>query len=47
MQLQRPGHKAKDVPDIYSHVTRIVIDALLAAVHARWETFTPGTGAEH
>ncbi len=32
------GHKRKDVND-YSHVTRLMVEDMLAAVQRRWEEF--------
>jgi integrase len=40
LQLQRLGHKPKDVSDIYSHVTLIMIEAMLAALRTRWDQYS-------
>jgi hypothetical protein len=37
------AHKPKDTADLYSHVTPMMIDALLTALQRRWEQY--GTGA--
>jgi integrase len=39
LQLQRMGHKRKDVDDGYSHVTPVMIEAMLAALQQRWEQY--------
>lgn len=39
LQHKQMGHKYKGVPGIYSHVTRKMIDAMLAGMQARWEQF--------
>lgn len=33
------GHKPKDSADVYSHVTQVMVDALLAALQQRWEQY--------
>jgi integrase len=45
VQLDRLGHKPQDVSDRYSHVTRPMIEAMLAALQARWEMFGTWTWA--
>jgi integrase len=39
LQLERMGHKRKDVDDDYSHVTPMMIEAMLAALQQRWEQY--------
>jgi integrase len=43
LQHQRLGHKLADVSGIYSHVTRPMIDAMLAALQKRWDWHTTWT----
>jgi integrase len=47
LQLHRMGHKPKDTSDIYSHVTRMMIDAMLAALQQRWEQYGTWTWDDH
>lgn len=47
LQLQRLGHKRKDVDDDYSHVTRMMIEAMLAALQQRWEQYGTWTWDSH
>ncbi len=37
LQHKRMGHKYKGVAGIYSHVTQVMIDAMLASLQARWD----------
>jgi hypothetical protein len=45
LQLRRLGHKAKDASDHYSHVTRVMIEGMLAALQRRWEQYGTWTWA--
>jgi len=47
LQLQRMGHKPKDTADLYSHVTQIMVDALLAALQQRWEQYGTWAWSTH
>lgn len=47
LRLKRIGHRPKDTADHYSHVTRPMIDAMLAGLEARWHQFGTWTWAEH
>lgn len=44
LYLQRLGHKPQDVSDTYSHVTPVMIEAMLAALQQRWEQYGTWTG---
>ena len=37
LRLVRLGHKRKDVDDLYSHVTDVMVDQMLKALQHRWE----------
>lgn len=37
LQHKRIGHKFRGVMGVYSHVTRPMIDAMLAGLQVRWE----------
>lgn len=37
LRLMRLGHKRKDTDDIYSHVTNMIVQEMLAALQRRWE----------
>ena len=39
LQHKRIGHKFRGVMGVYSHVTRPMIDAMLAGLQARWEQY--------
>ena len=41
LQLDRLGHKrAKNAPGIYSHVTTVMVQAMLAALQRRWDEYS-------
>jgi hypothetical protein len=37
LRLVRLGHKRKDTDDLYSHVTDLMIEQMLAALQRRWQ----------
>ncbi|MEV5301122.1 tyrosine-type recombinase/integrase [Amycolatopsis methanolica] len=37
LRLVRLGHKRKDTDDLYSHVTDVMVESMLAALQRRWE----------
>ncbi|CAM3402497.1 site-specific integrase [Kibdelosporangium persicum] len=47
LQHKQMGHKYHGVPGIYSHVTRPMIDAMLAGLQARWEQFGSTIWTDH
>ncbi|MBB5960473.1 integrase [Saccharothrix tamanrassetensis] len=44
LQHKRMGHKFRGVMGVYSHVTRPMIDAMLAGLQARWEHYGANCG---
>jgi integrase len=46
VQLQRLGHKPQDASDLYSHVTPVMIEAMLHVLQRRWERYGTWTSAK-
>ncbi|MEU0469157.1 tyrosine-type recombinase/integrase [Amycolatopsis sp. NPDC006131] len=47
LRLVRLGHKRKDTDDLYSHVTDVMVESMLAALQRRWELDGGWTWDEH
>jgi len=47
LQHRQMGHKYKGISGIYSHVTRPMIDAMLAGMQTRWEQFGSDIWDDH